>query len=321
MADPTTVNTLLSIPLRGSNVGTWDTPVNSDFVAVDGFLGGVQTISVAGTNITLTAPAGTVTPSGGPTQAQNAVLKVDGLLTANVQITLPLPGYMIIDNTASNNFVVTFRAVGSGEIIAVEGGSVQHIYNDGTNVRFVNLPPVGTYLDVCDATVPAWITACTKPPYLNCDGSTFNATTYKYLNAKLGGNTLPDIRGGSRATLNQGTGRITTAGSGIDGNTRFSRGGAQSVTLSTAQIPIITPTGTITVALNGTSNLTNILSSNGVIDTANTGVSTTPIYRASNLISIDTTASYFTGTPFGGGQSHTNMGPTTISGLTLIRAA
>ena len=52
------------------------------------------------------------------------------------------------------------------------------------------------------------------------DGSTFNATTYAALNAFLGGNTLPDLRGRMPAALNQGTGRIRLhSNRGVDGNT------------------------------------------------------------------------------------------------------
>src|SRR6202030_4180422 len=115
----------------------------------------------------------TATPSAGPTQSQNSALKCTGVVTANVQITLPMPGYMIVHNLTTGNFVLTFSAAGSGQIISTEQGSAQRIYNDGTNVFFTDLPPVGTYLDTCDTAVPAWVTACTVPPYILCNGSTF----------------------------------------------------------------------------------------------------------------------------------------------------
>lgn len=246
MADPQTVNVGLSVPTRGSDVGVWDTPVNADFTALDGLFGGVQTVSASSVPITLTSPAGfTPTPSGGPTQAQNGVLRFTGTLTAGVQVTLPLPGYIIIENLTTGAFLLTFRAIGSGEIIAVDQGIQQHVYNDGTNVRFVNLPPIGSYLDLCDASTPLWVNACTKPPYLLCDGSTFSAVTYPYLNVKLGGNTLPDFRGRSGFYLNSGTGRLTSGGAGIDGNTRFAAGGNNGMTASL--LPTITVNGTVIV--------------------------------------------------------------------------
>jgi hypothetical protein len=298
-------------------VGTWGSAaINPDLTAVDGFLGGVQIISAAASPITLTVPAGfTATPSGGPTQAQNAVLRFTGTLTASVQVTLPMPGPMIVENLTTGAFVLTFRAIGSGEIIAVDQGDIQRIYNDGTNVRFVGLPNVGTYIDDCGSAVPAWIAACTKPPFLNCDGTTFNATTFPYLNAKLGGNTLPDLRGVARYTLNQGTGRLTTAGSGLDGTTRFANKFTQTYTLVLANLPAYTPAGTITNgAITGTVNnfLANAQAAGGGGNAGTFSSAVTPSQAAST----------FTGTPQGGTSTAFGViGTGTIAGITMIRAA
>lgn len=228
MTDPTTTNVGLAIPTRGSDAGTWDTPLNSDFIALDGFFGGVQTISVTSSPVTLTSPSSfTPTPSGGPTQAQNAVLRFTGTLSTNVTVTLPLPGFYIVENlTQTSGGGLFFRATGTGEIISTAQPSCQHIYNDGTNVRFVNLPPVGSYMDLCAASVPSWISGCTKAPYLICDGSTFSGTTFPYLASLLGGTTLPDFRGRGAFYLNGGTGRITSA---INGDVILSSGGDQNL--------------------------------------------------------------------------------------------
>lgn len=319
MADPTTVNIALAIPTRGSDTGVWDLPVNGDFNSIDGFIGGVQTIGASNANIVLTAPAGSITPSGGPTQAQNAVLRFTGTLTGNVQVTLPLPGYMIIENLTTGAFVLSFVAAASGQVIGIEQGVTQRIYNDGTNVKFVNLPTVGSYLDICDSTVPAWITACTVPPYLNCTGATFSATTYPYLNNKLGGNTLPDLRGVARYTLNQGTGRITNAVAGLDGNTRFSLKTTQSLTLQTSNLPAYTPSGSASFSGSGGAGLSQgfqtggsaqalVVNSSGNIAN-NTGVS------IGGTVSLSFNGQGGASTPFG------LVATGTVSGITLIRAA
>lgn len=316
ISDPNTTNVALLIPTRGSDVGVWDLPVNGDFNAIDGFFGGVQTISVSNANVTLTAPSGSITPTGGPTQAQNAVIRFTGVLTAGVQVTLPLPGYMIVENLTTGAFVLSFRAIGSGQVIGIEQGVVQRVYNDGTNVRFVNLQTVGSYLDICDATVPAWITACTVPPFLNCDGTTFNATTYPYLNGKLGGNTLPDLRGVSRYTLNQGTSRLTSAGSGLDGNTRFASKFTQTQTLVTQNLPPYTPAGT--------SSPTGVATWDGNIVTINNPSSggTAAAVPNANHMTGNNTESLTGGTPQGGTSTPFGLiGTGTVSGITLIRAA
>lgn len=319
MADPTTVNIALAVPLHGSNVDTWDVPLNADFTAIDGFFGGVQTVSVSNTPVTLTSPTGTVTPSAGPSQSQNSVLVFTGTLTANVQVTLPLPGPIIVTNLTTGAFVLSFRAAGVGEIIAVDQGISQRIYNDGTNVRFVDLPPIGSYLDIAQSTVPAWITTCTKPPFLLCNGGTFSAVTYPYLNTKLGGNTLPDLRGVSRYTLNQGTSRLTTAGSGLDGDTLFAIKSTQSRTLLTANLPPYTPAGNIangTITINGVAmNISGFNNNNGG------GGGAFAVGSTAASLSASQATSTFSGTAQGGTSTPIGLiGTGVIAGITLIRA-
>ena len=329
MTEPTTVNVGIIVPNTGDLVGTWGSAaLNPDFVAIDGFFGGVQTVVASASPIVLTSPSGfTPTPSGGPTQSQNGVLRFTGTLTAGVQVTLPLPGYIIIENLTTGNFVLSFRAIGSGEVIGIGQGRVQHVYNDGTNVRFVNLPDVGTYVDIAASAVPAWITACTKPPFLNCDGSTFNATTYPYLNALLGGNTLPDSRGNVRATLNQGTGRLTNV---INGSTFLALGGTDTVTLTPAQLPtgiissvtqgitVVVPSGQVVgsegnAVFNGVFQAAAGSSGTYVAGTNSGGWNSVGAFAGNNTITVTSNNT--------SGNAHSNVQPTYVGGLTLIRAA
>lgn len=300
--------------------------INPDMVAIDGFLGGIQTISASSAPITLTSPAGfTPTPSGGPTQAQNGVLRFTGALTSAVQVTLPIPGFAIIENLTTGAFVLSFRAIGSGQVIAIQQGSAKHVYNDGTNVRFVNLPDVGTYLDIATSTVPAWITACTIPPYLNCDGTTFNASTYPYLNSFLGGNTLPDSRGRNRFALSQGTGRLTTGGAGIDGTTLLAAGGNNGIVAG--QLPPITSNGSNFVTVFPQTGGVNIPVNNSSISAVFVATTGSPpqapvsggnwgsvtSFAGANNIAVTSNNT--------GGSVMPNAAPGYVGGLVLIRAA
>lgn len=248
MADPLTVNVGLAVPLRGSNVGTWDTPVNADFGAIDGMFAGVANIGLSSTPVTLTSPSGfTPTPGAGPVQSQNAVLQFSGALTANVTVTLPTPGVYVLVNMTTGNFLVSFRALGSGEVIATPQGSRMRVYCDGTNVRFINLGRPGELsFEGGEIAVPAWIAACSVRPYLLCDGSVHNIADYPYLGAKygskFGGNGattfgVQDLQG--RLLLPyDGTGtRITTAGCGIDGQLMGGAGGKQNQILLQPNLP------------------------------------------------------------------------------------
>jgi hypothetical protein len=320
MADPTTSNIALTVPTRGSDPGTWDTPINSNTSALDGYFGGVQIISLASTNINLTAPPGAITPGGGPTQSQNAVLRFTGTLSANVFVGLPLPGYYIIENLLTITAFTLVLSTGHGENIGIPYGVVTHVYSDGTNVKFVNLPQIGAFQDYAGSVVPNWLSFCTKPPFLNCDGSSFNGTTYPVLAAILGGTTLPDLRGVSRRTLNQGTGRLTVAGSGLDGNTNLSIKTTQSYSLLLTNLPPITPTGTITVT-NGAitispSNVLNPTAGGGLLSGGGvSGAGFTP--TATQAPSSAT----FTGGVGGGSNTPFGIiGPSTVAGITLIRA-
>lgn len=214
---------------------------------VDGMFGGLQTISLSGTPVTLTSPLALATPTPGPTQSQNFCLTFTGALTANVPVTLPLPGFYIVDNETTGAFVVTLRAVGSGQIIALPPGAPMHVYCNGVDVKFANLERVSSLVFFGGVTaLPAWVTACTKQPYLLLDGAIYNIATFPALGAiygaTFGGNGsttfgVQDARG--RVLLPyDGTGtRITVGGSGINGQLLGASGGGQNITLARTDLP------------------------------------------------------------------------------------
>ncbi len=337
MTEPSTVNIGLVIPATGDMPGLWGAnAINPDFVAIDGLLGGIQQISASNAPIVLTSPAGfTPTPSGGPTQAQNAVLRFTGTLTANVQVTLPLPGRIVIENLTTGAFVLSFRAIGSGEIIAIDQGEKQTIYNDGTNVRFVDLGGrIGaTEIWAGLSAMPAWVGACTVPPYLLCDGSVYNFSTYPYLGARLGskfgGNGIttfgvPDLQG--RVALPyDGTGtRITAAGCGLNGQTLGASLDEQTETLTLAQLPTgIASNGSASVS--GSSPQTALVTNGGSsgVGGAAGGVNTFGINGNASLsaITMSSSGSASVTSNNTGGQAHSNVQPSIVTGIGVIRAA
>lgn len=335
MADPTTGNVVLFVPARGADPGTWDVPVNSNSTALDGYLGGVQTIAVSNASFALTAPAGVVTAGAGPNQSQNAVLSFTGTLTAPVQITLPLPGFYIVENLTSGNFVLSFKALGSGQVIAIDQGESVHIYNNGTNVRFVNFGRIG-HLEIWAglSALPAWIAACTVPPYILCDGSIYNFSTYPYLGARLlgafGGNGIttfgvPDLRG-RMAIPYDGTGtRITTAGSGLNGQTLGAALDAQTITLTSPNLPPYTPAGTIAGtagATNGKDVVTSILGFSSINAVGGGSALFNSASDPTQVPTLTVTAT-FAGTAAPGQISTpiNNVQPSQVTGIAVIRAA
>lgn len=330
MAGPFSVNTGLILPLTGTLVDTWgEDAVNPDFVALDGLVSGVQTVAVTNAPVTLTSPAGFVaTPSPGPTQSQNRVLRFTGALSANVRVTLPLPGAYLIDNHTTGNFVLSFQGVTATEVVAVDQGNIVEIYNDGANVRFVNLGKVGDMEFWAGLTaIPAWVTACTKVPYLICDGlvPTYNFSDFPYLGARMQGNFggngvttfgVPDMAGRYPLAYDRTGTRVTTAGSGLNGQTMGAVNGAnaQYSQLVTGNLPPYTPSGTIVngaISISHSAAAANGSTTGGGVFNCGGGIAS---------ITASQAASTFTGTAQGGSsQTFSNMPPTQVAGIWVIK--
>ena len=337
MSDPTTTNVLLAVPTRGSDVGTWDVPVNANSTAIDGFIGGVVSIALTNAPVTLSAPTGSVTPGAGPYQSQNRILKFTGTLSGNVAVTLPMPGEYTVQNLTTGNFVVTFVAVGAGNVVATPQGSVMKIWNDGTDVWLIKnqIPGALTFLGGVNA-LPAWITSCTLRPFLLCDGTVYNYSTYGALGnlygGSFGGNGITtfgvqDLRG--RVPLAyDGTGtRITTAGCGINGQTLGAAGGEQTHTITIAELAahkhsvyLKDPGHTHTLNASGASIVVSSGSSlyNGgpygqaisvTVNSATTGIT---------VGSVNGTANDNQTANAGGGGAHNNVQPAQVGGIWIV---
>lgn len=290
--------------------------------------GGVVSVALTNVNVTLTAPAGSTTPGAGPYQSQNALIKFTGTLTGNVVITIPLPGYYIVRNNCSGtgSFYVQLSG-GAGNKIGAPPGTHCHIFTDGTDVEYVNLAQVGSYLDLAVNATPTWMNACTVAPYLICDGTVYNIATYPMLGGLLGatfggnGSTtfgVPDLRGRSRYYKdNQGgsaANRITAAGGNYDGTTLGNSGGAQNHTMVTAEMPSHTHSVTDSGHSHaGKSHRVNITGGSGALvmtDLSSSGTSIGSTETATTGISIATA---------GSGSAFTVLGPSLITGISYIK--
>lgn len=210
---------------RGGDVGTWDTPTNSNWALSDLVVGGIATIAVNNSNVVLSAA-----------QFQARNITFNSTLTGSIAITFPTSftkSYEIQNvATGSSAFTVTLiTTAAGGQGASCPPGQTIDVFNDGVNIKFKNLPPVGTYLDFAVTNVPIWLGACSVPPWLNCNGTSFSSATYPALAAFLGGTTLPDCRGTVSAALDQGVGRLT-AGTSVGVIT-----GAQTTTLGMTNLP------------------------------------------------------------------------------------
>lgn len=285
--------------------------MNGNTSLLDNILGAVTTISLNNTNVVLSAA-----------QFESRLLVFNSTLTGSVTITFPtsfIKSYEILHScTGSSAFTITLATTASGgQAVCCPPGEIFEVASDGANMRYKNFGRIGSYWDYGGSSVPNWVSGCTIPPYLNCDGTSFSAGTYPVLARIFGGTTLPDSKGRTRFALNQGSGRTTVGpfpGNGIDGNTLFAGGGAQAM-ISPDQLPPFTAIGT--------GNLTS-LSAQGAQATGGAGgslavdnVTTGPV-----SVNINSSASTVSVSVDGGTATPGNiLPPGYIGGLTLVRAA
>ena len=308
MASTFTPNIQLNEPARNDDVGTWDTPVNSNTTLIDLVVGGIATIALNNSPVVLSAA-----------QFQAKGITFNSTLTGSVTITFPTSftkSYEIQNLcTGSSAFVITLETTAGGQVICCPPGETIDCFNDGTNLKFKNLGRVGSYWDYAASSSPIWVTGCTVPPYLNCDGTTFSGTTYPALAIVLGGTTLPDFRGGIAAYLNQGTGRMTTAGAGVDGNTAYARGGGNGVSLATNQIPTLTG---LAASPNGGNSFVTAANPESVTVQGGTGAN----FRIpdSGSLTVNAGSAAVTVNSGGGSVAVPLPVPATVGGIRLIRA-
>lgn len=310
MVSTFTPNIQLEEPARGDDVGTWDTPVNSNMTVIDLVVGANATIGVGSGNVTLSAA-----------QFRSAALIFNSTLIQNTTITFPSTFtklYTALHTaTASSGFTITLATtVSGGQAVAIPPSQGVQVYNDGTNIKFTGgLLPVGAYWDYAGSSVPNWVVGCTVPPYLNCDGTTFASSTYPALAVILGSSILPDRRGTTGATLNQGTARITSAVSGLDGNTRFSVGGDQNLT-SHSHTGV---TNSVQPTVNLGAQRAVAVAFGAVADPIPTTGANINVYASDKFAAVDAIQHSFTSSAAGTGAAQ-NMPPTTITGIVMLRA-
>jgi microcystin-dependent protein len=312
MVSTFTSNVQLEEPARMDYVGTWDLPINSNTTNLDLMLGGIASIVIGSTTVTLTS-----------SQYLCKTIAFSGTLTNNTQVIFPSSiskSYEIYNLTNNPGvYQIVLKSTGTGRTLCAPPFDVTDVFYNATwsssNYSGFHLKNrlVGSLWDHGGSSVPAWVSLSSPMPYLNCDGSNFSPTLYPMLNSFLGGTTLPDLRGNVKATLNQGTGRLVNV---INGNTNLAIGGTDTVTLTAAQLASHTHANTLSDP-GHTHPLTAVFSTpvsaqtggggfSGAVSAGNTGTGYTSM-------SINNAAA-------GSGAFHSNLQPTTVCGITLIRA-
>lgn len=331
MADPTTANIGLAVPTRGSDVGTWDVPLNNDMTALDGYQGGVLNLSLAAaTTITLTIATGAVlTPGSGPFQSANSLFILSGTLTGNQVIQVQQPGtYRFRNNcTVGTSYVQIKPSTGTGLAVGIPDGEQWHVHFDGINCSLLGLPHVAALIDLCVSTTPAWMNAFTIAPYLLTNGAIYSVATFPVLGGRLGstfgGNGVttfgvPDYQNRNFIPMDFGSNnRITVAGAGIDGTTFGATGGSQALQSHNHASPAVIDPGHVHVPTNAdrfvvqnsTAAFSGTPSGSGGVDDAFLGQVATAVTGITLAANVGTTGSGSSG----------NIPPGIVGGMRFIK--
>lgn len=209
-------------------------------------------------------------------------------------------------------------------------GALKHRDGASGAVEYVGLPP-GTVIPFAGSSAPNG--------YLVCDGSAVSRTTYARLFDVIGttwgvgdGSTtfnVPDLKGRVIAGVDGGSTRLSSGFFGTTPNLA-AVGGAESHTLTQAQLPVVTPAGSLAVTMNphnhrvrGADGLDSNSVSLGNASTLGLGGSTQGAggyytnapngaqpYVENTTVTV--ASATFTGTSFGSGNAHNNVQPTAV---------
>jgi microcystin-dependent protein len=251
------------------------------------------------------------------------------------------------------------RSAPSTDLLAgvlIQGTPYVATYNNSDAAWYLQNFYANPYSVPLGAGMDFWGTTAPNAAFAFPAGQAISRTTYAPLFALFGtgygagdGSTtfnLPNKAGRVSAMREAVATLLTSAVSGVDGGTLNSAGGAQSQTLTTAQLAVTTPAGTISaitpagtisaITPAGTVGVTvttpNVLSggtSDNYTSTAGTGTWNTPTrgslaatgsFTGTPVTPIFTGSAstpIFTGTSFGSGQAHANVQPTIICNYIL----
>ena len=199
-----------------------------------------------------------------------------------------------------NVILDTFGPIANGVGMSVAGTP-----SDGLWINKIGVP-AGTILDYGGAAVPAG--------FLKCDGAAVSRTTYAALYAALGGAGSPWGQGDASTTFNVPELRrrvtIGSGGTAISGpaNTVGAVGGAETDTLTEAQLPAVAAHVHQEQAENNTSNTAVPMNIYSGIAGTNLGL----LLDASQSVTLVGPLNTVAGGGFGSGQAHNNMQPSAV---------
>ena len=135
-------STSLKIQLMGNgeDSGVWGSITNTNWNLMEQAVSGVQTITMANANYTLT------NLNGVSDEARNMVLVVQGTNSAIYQVIIPLnqPKMYVVSNQTTGGYAITIGS-STGAIITIPNGVTAQVYTDGTNTYSAQTGSAGNF--------------------------------------------------------------------------------------------------------------------------------------------------------------------------------
>ena len=125
---------------NGEQSGVWGSTTNTNWTLVEQAVAGVQTITMANANYTLTNLNGVLD------EARNMVLVVQGTNSGIYQVVAPLnqSKFYVVSNQTSGGYAITIGA-SSGSVVSIPNGTTIQVYSDGTNFYSAQTSSAGNF--------------------------------------------------------------------------------------------------------------------------------------------------------------------------------
>ena len=270
-----TYSTSLKIQLMGNgeDSGTWGSITNTNWNLIEQAVAGVQNITMANANYTLTDL------NGVSDEARNMVLVVSGTNSAIYQIVAPLaPKFYVITNSTTGGFAITIGG-SSGSIITIPNGTTVQVYCNGTSFFSAQTSSAGNFNVNGNLTVSGTSTLTGAV----IASSTLNVTGL--ITGSAGISTTTGNFSGNLASLGSVSGASgifgTVSGTTITASTQFS-GPGTGLTGTASSLTVGAATNATNVVSGGTI-ASNVTATTQAVGTNNTTVATTAFAIANGV--------------------------------------
>ena len=123
----------------GEQSGVWGSTTNTNWNLIEQAVAGVQTITMANSNYTLSFLNGVACES------RNMVLVVSGTNSGVYQIVAPLvQKFYVVSNQTTGGYAITIGG-STGSVVSIPNGTVGQVYCDGTNFYSAQTGSAGNF--------------------------------------------------------------------------------------------------------------------------------------------------------------------------------